>query len=185
VNEDDLQDRLRRISAAPFADRDELLRQLGRDINPALKDKIRSWKQKGWLLWGAFEGVLSSALERNDISEDEKTEAVEEGYEVIAAIKTFSQAESGLVPRQMAFDLAMNALFAGLRAGFTPEEIRKLKAHWKFEDRREIGRKSEPRRKAKSQEWRARASDLAKAIWAKNNTLSQEDLADKIIHNWG
>jgi hypothetical protein len=90
VNEDDLQDRLRRISAAPFADRDELLRQLGRDINPALKDKIRSWKQKGWLLWGAFEGVLSSALERNDISEDEKTEAVEEGYEVSAAIKTFS-----------------------------------------------------------------------------------------------
>jgi hypothetical protein len=85
----------------------------------------------------------------------------------------------------MAFDLAMNALFAGLRAGFTPEEIRKLKAHWKSEDRREIGRKSEPRRKAKSQEWRARASDLAKAIWAKNNTLSQEDLADKIIHNWG
>ena len=61
MNEDDLLDQ--RISMEPLADRDELLRQLGRD-NPALKDKIRSWRQRGWLLWRAVEGALSAAVDR-------------------------------------------------------------------------------------------------------------------------
>ena len=182
MNEDDLLDQLRSISMEPLADRDELLRQLGRD-SPALKDKIRSWRQRGWLLWRAVEGALSAAVERNDISEDEKTEARQEAHKVSAAIEVISEHPSGLVSRQLAFDLATNSIFVGLRAGLTPEQLEKFRQQWFSAQQRARGKRSGENRRSE-RPWPPHAKERAHHFRTKHKSWSRPRIANAILSEW-
>src|SRR5271154_5579717 len=109
MNKDDLDllDQLRRISMEPLADRDELLRQLRRD-SPELKDKIRSWRQQSWVLQGAVECALVSALDRTDLTADEKSETISDAWRCVAGIKVADRPDphGGLLPSRMAIEFA-------------------------------------------------------------------------------
>ena len=190
MNKDDLDllDHLRRISMEPLADRDELLRQLRRD-RPELKDKFRSLRQQSWVLWGAVEHALVSALSRADLTADEKSEAHSDAWHCAAAIKVADTPDphgllSGLLPSRIAIDFAFSALFLGLRAGLGPEEIEKIRASWKSDMGRSAALKSAEARKKKP--WQTYVRKENARLKSANPTLTKRSRrADKIMASEG
>ena len=186
MNEDDLNllDQLRRISMEPLEDRDELLRQLGRD-SPELKDKIRSWRQQSWVLQGAVECALVSALARTDLTADEKRETLSDAWHCVAALKAAVSPEShGHLPSRIAIDFAFSALLLGLRAGLRPEEIEKIRASQASDMGRSGGTKSAETRKRETSPWGNHAAEIAARVRAEQPKAGQGRVADLIMERW-
>ena len=188
MNNNEIRDWLERAAKAPHADRDRLTKEFAAELersNPELANSIRNWKRNGAFLAHAYFDAYQRGTNRADLSHDDRATASAEAMKFYEALYMLRRGPLDETGRNFAFDLAMNALFAGMRASPAPEELRKLHAEWKSADRREIGKKSAPDRTAKSETWKTYAAQIAKQVRAKNRSISQEDLADKIEAKWG
>jgi hypothetical protein len=186
MDEAKIGERLRLISEASYSDRDDLVRRFAEDLresNPKLADNVRKWTQDGSILAGAYFSILELAHERADLGEGDKVEALDDARDFAALLQTFRGAAHGLVHRELAFRLAMNALFAGLRAGVTPEQIQKMHERW-FATKQQLSGKRSGESRRRNRHWVTHAAKLAKEIRAKDPSSSQDDVASEITFGW-
>lgn len=189
MNEGDLiklGERLRSISEAPAADRMQLYKQLAIETWTSSPDLARYATTK--YLNGAFHAhkyyeVFEIAINRADISEDDKLWAQESAFEFYEDLQEAVKSPSGLVSLGLALDLAMNALFAGLRAGMTPEQVTKFREDWFSALQRERGKKSAEKRKA-DRPWVTHAKERAHHFRTKHKTWSRSRIANAILSEW-
>jgi hypothetical protein len=183
MNPEDVRDWLQRIFASPFAEREALYKQFAGEMwksNPALGKQIASWARNGVFLFEAYYQALKSVLERSDLTEDEKAEALRDFSDFCAFIEMSVQDHSGLVSLDLAFDFAMNALFAGLRARLSAAEVEKLKADF-LTDWQRSAAKEAVKKRIENMRWVPHATEIAKQSRIKNPLPTQDDVAEKII----
>ena len=172
---------LQRIANSPADERRALERQLVDEVRaePFLTYLISTWQKDGRILFQSYMFALNSVLAASEVAEADKFEALREAEDFAALMIALRQAEHGLVPRVLAFRLAADALFAGLNASLTPQ-LARMQKEWQREKQRRAAKKGGEKRR-RERRWVEPATEQAKKIRQANPTLSQEDVAAKIV----
>jgi hypothetical protein len=176
-----LTDLRERFSAASPVEQEQLSNSLLPELRAdrALKKVIRSWSRRGFFLGVEFLRALESALVREDLSPTEKQRACEEADEFIKLIHRFREDTAGPISPELALHLSMIALWAGLRAGISVPDLRKMEK----ERQRRAGKKSGEKRRSQ-RPWVDQATTLAEECSTKYPRYSKNKVALYIRENW-
>ena len=153
-----------------------------RDAYPSAVEAIETTIRDGSFLLAIFERSLRSALARPDLDERQRTNMIEDAQNFYRVHSEIINASNGLCTREIAIELATNALFVGSTAGLDPDEIEKLRARLLSESQREVAKKGVEARRNK--EWQKFAKDEALRLHAANRSLMLTDIAEKITDEW-
>jgi len=173
-----------RLKEANLKDPDEcetFLRRIDAELpegHPKIFDTLVEAYWSGSPLLYLFQNALKMVSERGDLNEADKEMAMSDAEEFWALFNGFREAQH--VPRGLVFQFASLALLTGLQAGLSSEEVRKLCAGLPAELGAQGGKMSGEARRQRIQ-WKTYVANKAPSLRSKNPTLSQEDLADKII----
>jgi len=119
-----------KILRSPLAERENLLRLFVLDLKKSHPVTAKMLAQLGRdrprLLFAGFKSAIESTLVRPDLSEDEKSEALENAAEFIPILLTIRDAPQLSVPSGAAVEFAMSALLVGMYSGLRPKEIDKF-----------------------------------------------------------
>jgi hypothetical protein len=91
-----------------------------RETYPGLVEEVDHKHRNGDYLMAMFGQCMKRVLARPDLNAGRKTNAQEDAAVFMAAFDELKQADSR--SRELAFDLAIRALFTGLRVGLTQDE---------------------------------------------------------------
>jgi hypothetical protein len=127
----------------------------------------------------AVESAVRSALAHRALTEDTKSELLFDAERLVLGIRSFRNAPN-LGP---VYRLVLSALFVGLRASLTTDEINGLSAQVRSEMGRAGGEKSGSVRKA-SRRWLPHATQLAIEVCERDPKASHETVAGAISDCW-
>jgi hypothetical protein len=169
-----------RYHDATFEERNRLWPEFIRAIRGAAPGFIEEFDRAfrgGDYLMAMFEQCMKLAFARPDLDAGRKTNALEDTSVFLAVFDELNQVDPAV--RELAFDLATRALFAGLRAGLSPEEVEGFRARFLSDRQRELGEK-----RKKEKPWRAYTRMLAFKIPEKNRALPKTKIAGMLWDEW-
>ena len=172
----------RRYYSATFEERNRLWPEFIRAIREAAPGFIEEFDRafrSGDYLMAMFEQCMKRAFARPELDAGRKINALEDTSVFLAVFDEIKQVDSAV--GELAYDLATRALFAGLRAGLSPDEIEKLHREARTAFGRPGGKASTKTRRKKAELWKTWVTAQAPSMRGKHPTSAQEDLADKLI----
>ena len=144
-----------------------------REKYPGLLEEFEDKFSSGEYLTEMFSQCMKRVLARPDLDAGRKTNAQEDAAVFMAAFDELEQADPR--SRGLAFELAIRALFTGLRAGLHPDEVEKLDKG----ARTKLGRKGGKAPK-REKPWEADVKKIAQRSAAKNAKASNPQLVQAI-----
>ena len=150
-----------------------------RETYPGFVEELEHKFRTGDYLMAMFGQCMKRVLARPDLNAARKTNAQEDAAVFFAVLDELNQADPR--SRELAVELAIRALFTGLRAGLSPREIEELQRDARSETGRPGGKASTKTRHEKAETWKKWVTDQAPSMRGKHPTFAQEDLADKLI----
>jgi hypothetical protein len=151
---------------------------------PLEEEDIRHFHRAGLLLFATFEFALRCILNRTDLSDGDKAEALNDAEDFCAGFGVTRDAPDGLVSSKIAFDLAAAALFLGLQAGLGPDEVKRLHQQLRHAHGSRGGTTSGKRRGGENRKWVPHARELAERICSKHPSWSDGKIAGEITLSW-
>ena len=124
---------------------------------------------------------MAGILRRTDLSDDEKREALEDAVDCAAGIETIRAAPRGLVSAGIAMEVAWSALFLGLRAGLSPDDIERLRREATRSWQSEAGSGRGKQRRRQRIGLKLLTKEIAKRVRAEDSKASQEHVADAVL----
>jgi hypothetical protein len=152
-----------------------------RETYPGFLEEFEHKFRNGDYLMAMFGQCMKRLLARPDLNAGRKTNAQEDAAVFMAAFDELKHADSR--SRELAFELAIRALFTGLRVGLNQDEVEKLRAGARAEFSRLGGKKSGEARK-KGRPWTPHAEKLALEAHSANPNASDETLATEVAASW-
>jgi hypothetical protein len=193
TNEPQMRALMDKYDAASPDERERLHPDLIRAIREKFPGFVEEYElafRNGNYLKAMFDQCMERVLARPDLSAGRKTNAQEDADAFVFVFTELQREDLG--PKEMkelAYELSTRALFTGLRAGLSPEEVEKIELH------AEIGRKvvsggktggtnSGKTRSRENKPWAPHATELAQVIYAELPGASDEDFAVEIKTRW-
>jgi hypothetical protein len=152
-----------------------------RENLPGLIEAYDARAANGDYLKDMFDQCIKRGLARPDLSPGRKTNAMEDAADFM---RFFDAAKQWPLPKLAthAFEMALRALFIGMRAGLSPGEVDELRAKIMSEHQRNIAVQGGERRRDKP--WRQYAKQHALRLHNTNRALTLTDIAKKIEKQW-
>jgi hypothetical protein len=173
---------LKQFLSTPPDDQEALVEQVlaGIDKEPEALALRQRWRRDGTLLWVDIWLAWRSIVARPDVSELEKLEALNSLEDIAAGIGAFRRAPRWPLLQRFAWA----ALFLGLSARPSADELNALRARVIAEVGRAGGRKGTVTRRTKQAAWTEHAAKLAKQAYSHNSKATDAEIARYIIANW-
>ena len=144
-----------------------------RETYPGFLEELEHKFRTGDYLMAMFGQCMKRVLARPDLNAARKTNAQEDAAVFFAVFDELNQADPR--SRELAVELAIRALFTGLRAGLHPDEVEKLHKG----ARTKLGRKGGKAPK-REKPWEADVKKIAQRSAAKNAKASNPQLVQAI-----
>lgn len=166
----------------------DLIRMI-REASPGFLETFEQAFRNGDYLKAIFDQCMERVLARPDLSAGRRTNAQEDADAFFFVFTELQREDLG--PKEMkelAYELTTRALFTGLRAGLSPEEVEKIELHAEIGRKvvsggKRGGTKSGEARSGENRPWVPHATELAQVICSERDA-SDEVVAVEIVTRW-